>query len=84
MLSKLFDDTRTKELLGPDVKPPFEPATGLPELFREAERTYQSGNIGDERSISDVGLKFPGIAGVVIVRDRKDREEDFISTPDEL
>ena len=56
---------------------PFEPATELPELFREAERVHQDRELDDQGMIADFRSRFPDLAGVVIVRDREDAELDF-------
>ena len=78
-LSQLFDDDDEAGALEPDLMPPFQPASELPELFREAERVYRSGKSDDVGMIAEFHAEFPGLAGAVIFRDSKDSERDFDS-----
>ncbi len=71
-LSTLFEGTREDDGLGPDLVPPFEPATELPQLFQYAERIEQARAKGDSDLLAEAQNEFPGIAGVVILRDSED------------
>jgi len=71
-LSTLFEGTSEDDGLGPDLMPPFEPATELPELFRYAEEIEQARAKGDTDLLYENQLEFPGIAGAVILRDPED------------
>ena len=76
-LSWLFDTNRDTEDSDSDFVLPFEPATELPELFREVERVHQDRELDDQEMIANFRSRFPDLAGVVIVRDREDAELDF-------
>ena len=71
-LSALFEGTSEDDGLGPDLMPPFEPATELPDLFRYAEDIEQARAKGDTDLLYENRLEFPGIAGAVILRDSED------------
>lgn len=71
-LSTLFEGTSEDDGLGPDLMPPFEPATELPELFQYAEHIEQARAKGDTGLLSENRNEFPGIAGAVILRDSED------------
>ena len=71
-LSMVFARASEADLLGPELAPPFQPTTELPEIFRQAERARQE-HIGDEDDFfAGLRREFPGIGGVVIVRDAED------------
>lgn len=71
-LSTLFEGASENDGLAPDLMPPFEPATGLPELFQYAEELEQARAKGDTDLPSENWNEFPGIAGAVILRDSED------------
>ncbi len=71
-LSTLFEGTSEDDGLGPDLMPPFEPATELPELFQYAEHIEQARAKGNTDLLSENRNEFPGIAGAVILRDPED------------
>ncbi|MDE0076904.1 MAG: hypothetical protein OXO50_05250 [Caldilineaceae bacterium] len=55
-----------------DLTTLFTPGTELPRLFREAERVYRSGHMGDREVIAELRTEFPDLAGVVLFRDNED------------
>ena len=72
-LSMVFEGAGTADVLGPELSPPFRPTTDLPDVFRQAERARQE-PIGDEDDVvAGFRREFPGIAGVVLIRDAGDR-----------
>ena len=68
-LSQLFDGTDEDDGLGPDMGPPFRPATELPELFQYAVSRHEMRSTGEEPGSVDLPMEFRSIAGVVIMRD---------------
>ena len=78
-LSTMFQEASEEDDLGPDLVPPFEPTRGLPELFQQAERARHGPVTDREGALADLRRNFPGIAGVVIVRDSE--ESESIQTP---
>ena len=68
-LSQLFYGGGETGALGQGLTPPFEPASELPELFREAERVHQLWKSNDVETIAELHTKFPELAGAVIFRD---------------
>ncbi|WP_428103524.1 hypothetical protein [Candidatus Rariloculus sp.] len=68
----MFEGMTEEDGLGPELVPPFEPKTGLPALFQNAERILQARVEGDTELPAWLQREFPGIAGAVIVRDAED------------
>lgn len=71
-LSRLFAGIFGTDDLRPDLPLPFEPATELPEIFREAERLHRLRHLDDEGMFAEIGAEFPGLAGAVIFRDSEE------------
>lgn len=65
VLSRMFDRSDDEEIFEEDIGRPFEPTTELPDLFQE---------VRDGKSASEISERYPGIAGVVLIQDRKDGE----------
>ena len=71
-LSRLFTGSFGTDDLGPDLSLPFEPATELSEIFREAERLHRSRHLDDDGMFAEFGAEFPDLAGAVIFRDNEE------------
>ena len=76
-LSRLFEGPDGDDEAESELTPPFRPRRGLPEIFRFAEQVHEARIEGAETHAVDVGSDFPGIAGVVILRD-SEHEEDLL------
>ena len=76
-LTRLFDRTGGDDKVEPELTPPFRPRWGdLPDIFQFAEKIHQERIEGAVAHAVDVESDFPGIGGVVILRD-SEREDDF-------
>ena len=67
-LYDMFKSTTYKELWS-KIEPLFEPQPEWPGPFRPFEEIYKEGAPSEEMRNIDLSDKFPGIAGVVIIRD---------------
>ena len=74
-LSRLFRGTGGDDVAGSELKPPFAQRRGLPEIFQFAEQIYLARMDGVETRPVDPGSDFPGIGGVVILRDSEIEED---------
>ena len=68
-LSEMFEETSEEEKLWPGFATTFEPTTELPELFQRAERIHDERQGHTSEPPTDLLDAFPGIRGVMIVRD---------------
>ena len=68
-LSAMFEGISEDDGLWPELVLPFEPSTGLPELFQQAERVHEERKEDGVEAFLDLREDFPGIADAVIVRD---------------
>jgi len=68
-LSEMFEGSTGEDGLWPRFALPFEPTEGLPKLFQDAERIHDEHTEHVSEPLPDLSNDFPGIGGVVIMRD---------------
>ena len=68
-LTMLFSDGLPEDEVEPEFRAPFRPLPGLPEIFLRALGRDPEGS-GEDAFLAELRDEYPGVAGVVIVRDR--------------
>ena len=71
-LSRMFESIAIEDDSQTKFSPPFEPVEELPEIFQDAKILHQFRRRNEEGMLKEFQSKYPGIAGVVIIRDNLD------------
>ena len=69
-LTMLFSDGLPHDEVEPDLRAPFRPLTGLPEIFLRAQGARDREFSAEDALRDGLRDEYAGIAGVVIIRDR--------------